>query len=358
METTKDFFDTWIKSQERIVDNLTESRKKIQQALWGLGSNGEGMSGFGDFQNIYSSWTNAVMNALRDTGTVDINVIRETLSKTLSGSNAYLKLYEIWLPLVKAIREKTVSPDAYKDLTDPVKHKEMLDRLFGFDPDAVSQAASQARKFLETFTGSVQQFMKPWAAASEKSSKTFPTLVEGHPESLMKIFHDMFEAFDSTIGRIFHVPAIGKDREKIELLLRGIDDLSVYLAKNIEYQNMMYATGLGAFEKVVESAAEKIKSGEESITFDEFFDLWVKVNEKTYYALFQTEDFSKMQGELLEASLNVRKHFFKLMELYLYDFPIALRSEMDDLYKTVYEMKKRVKGLEKRLGEVKREVTI
>jgi hypothetical protein len=41
------------------------------------------------------------------------------------------------------------------------------------------------------------------------------------------------------------------------------------------------------------------------------------------------------------------------MELYLYDFPIALRSEMDDLYKTVYELKKKVKSLEKQLGEVK-----
>jgi len=59
------------------------------------------MSGFGDFQNVYSSWTNAIMNALRDTGTVDVNLIRETLLKTLSGSNAYLKLYEIWLPLFK-----------------------------------------------------------------------------------------------------------------------------------------------------------------------------------------------------------------------------------------------------------------
>jgi hypothetical protein len=353
METTKDFFDTWTRSQERIVEELTETTKKFQQVFWGLGSDGEGMSGFGDFQNVYSSWTNAIMNALGGTGTVDVNLIRETLLKTLSGSNAYLKLHEIWLPLFKAIREKTLSPDAYKDLTDPLKCKEMLDRVFGFDPDAISQAANQARKFLETFTGSVQQFMKPWAAATEKSSKTFPQLVEGHPESLMKIFHDMFDAFDSTIGRVFHVPAVGKDREKIELLLRGFDDLSVYLAKSVEYQNMMYATGLAAFEKVVATTGEKIKAGEEITKFDEFFDLWVKVNEKTYYALFQTEDFSKMQGELLEASLDVRKHFFKLMELYLYDFPIALRSEMDDLYKTVYEMKKKVKNLEKQLGEVR-----
>jgi polyhydroxyalkanoate synthesis regulator phasin len=59
-----------------------------------------------------------------------------------------------------------------------------------------------------------------------------------------------------------------------------------------------------------------------------------------------------MQGELLETGLKLRQHNFKLMELYLYDYPIALRSEMDDLYKTVYELKKKVRSLEKQFGEV------
>jgi class III poly(R)-hydroxyalkanoic acid synthase PhaE subunit len=176
--------------------------------------------------------------------------------------------------------------------------------------------------------------------------------MEGHPESLMKMFHAMYQAFDSTVGRIFHVPAVGKDREKVELLLRSMDDLSVYLAKSTEFQHMMYITGLTAFEKVIATVAEKVSKGEEIKGFDEFFDLWLAVNEKTYYALFQTEDFSKRQGGLLEASLNVRKHFFKLMELYLYDFPVAVRSEMDDLYKTIYDLKKKVKSLEKQVKEV------
>jgi hypothetical protein len=116
---------------------------------------------------------------------------------------------------------------------------------------------------------------------------------------------------------------------------------------------MIYVTGLAAFEKVIATVAEKISSGEEIEGFDQFFDLWVDVNEKTYHALFQTEDFSKMQGELLESSVNARKHFFKLTELYLYDFPVALRSEMDDVYKTIYELKKKVNSLEKQLKEAK-----
>jgi polyhydroxyalkanoate synthesis regulator phasin len=41
------------------------------------------------------------------------------------------------------------------------------------------------------------------------------------------------------------------------------------------------------------------------------------------------------------------------MELYLYDFPIVVRSEMDDLYKTVYDLKRKVRNLEKQVEEVR-----
>ena len=43
------------------------------------------------------------------------------------------------------------------------------------------------------------------------------------------------------------------------------------------------------------------------------------------------------------------------MELYLYDVPVALRSEMDDLYKTIYILKKKIRGLERRVDELSAE---
>jgi len=352
MESNNNFFDAWLKSQELIIENLTESTKKFQHAFCVPGATAGGKSGADDFRHVYTSWTTAVLNALRQMDSPDISLLKETLSKTLGGSNAYMKLYEIWLPLFKAIQEKTMRLDAYKELSNPAEYKKMLDQVFGFDPDAIAQVSAQAGRFINTFACSAQGFMQPWVEASEKSLKTFPEFLQGHPESFMTIFHTMFNAFDGTVGRIFHVPAVGKDREKVELLLRSLDDLSVYLAKSTEYQHMIYVTGLAAFEKVIATVAEKIGRGEEIKAFDEFFDLWVDVSEKTYNALFQTEDFSKMQGELLEASVTARKHFFKLTELYLYDFPIALRSEMDDVYKTIYELKKKVNSLEKQLKEV------
>ncbi|HET6515718.1 MAG TPA: poly(R)-hydroxyalkanoic acid synthase subunit PhaE [Thermodesulfovibrionales bacterium] len=325
MQKALDYFDSWLKAQEKFMEGWTETSKKMHESLASMGGSGE---------------------RVKET----LGVVTDTFSKLLGTSNVYVKLHEIWLPLLKAIQEKAVDPDSYKDLLDPAKYKEVLDQMFGLSsPESMANFYGEATKLLETLSDSTMGFMGPWTEAMQKNMKTMPQFVEGRPESFMNVFHNMFNAFDNTIGKVFHVPAVGKDREKVALLMRTCDDLSVNMAKNTEYQHLVYVTGLKAMEKVIETLAQKTRNGEKIKGFDEFFDLWIDVNEKTYLSVFQTEEFSKLQGELLDSTLNVRKHFFKLMELYLYDFPIALRSEMDDLYKTMYDLKKKIRTLEKKV---------
>lgn len=326
MEKAYDFFDTWFKKQEKFISNWVETSKKMQQSLRGFGvPSGEGV---------------------KET----MSAVTETAAKLFSSSNIFAKLSEIWLTLLKAIEQKAGDIDFSEDLFDPAKYKEVMDSLFGLSsPEAMAGFYDQAVKLLQTYSISATGFAGPWTEAMRKNMKLMPQLAEGRPESFMHIFHNMFSALDDTFGKVFHVPAVGKDREKITLLLRAFDDLAVNMAKNIEYQHVLYATGMTAMERVIETIAHKIKSGEEVKSFDEFFDLWIDLNEKTYLELFQTEEFSQLQGEFMESTLTVRRHFFKLMELYLYDFPIALRSEMDDLYKTIYDLKKKLKSLEKQM---------
>jgi class III poly(R)-hydroxyalkanoic acid synthase PhaE subunit len=326
MEKAYDFFDTWFKSQEKSLSSWMETSKKMQQSLYGVGVPGG--------------------ERVKET----MSAITETATKLFSSSNVYVKLSEIWLTLLKAIQERAGNVDFSEDLFDPAKYKDVMDSIFGMrSPETMIGLYDQALKLLQTCSTSTRGFADPWTEAIQKNMKLMPQFVEGRPEAFVHIFHNMFSAFDGTFGKAFHIPAVGKDRGKITLHLGVLDDLAVHMAKNIEYQHMLYVTGMTAMEKIIETLASKIKSGEEIKRFDDFFDLWIDINERAYLELFHTEEFSKLQGELLEATLTVRKHLFKLMELYLYDFPIALRSEMDDLYKTIYDLKKKVKGLEKNM---------
>jgi class III poly(R)-hydroxyalkanoic acid synthase PhaE subunit len=340
VENANDYFNAWMKTQNQAFEALREQTERMKTLYQG---------GNTTAQNPFEAWQKAAQNAF--TTGADADVVKETLNKTFGSSNAFQKLYDVWQPLLKAIQSKTLNQDGYKDLLDPAKIKEVVDKLFNFDADALAQLQKQMTQFSEQLSSNSEHFGKPWADAAMKNLQSFPQFAEGHPEALMKMFHTLFNAFDNTVGRSFHVPAVGKDREKLELMSRCIDDMSVYAAKNAEYQHTMYMTALDAMEKVMAEIAQKVESGEEIDRFDTFLDLWVGVNEKTYYALFQTEDFSKLKGGMLEAGLNTRKHYFKLMEMHLFDLPIALRSEMDDLYKTIYELRKKVRKMESKMKE-------
>ncbi|MEI7432398.1 MAG: poly(R)-hydroxyalkanoic acid synthase subunit PhaE, partial [Betaproteobacteria bacterium] len=108
-------------------------------------------------------------------------------------------------------------------------------------------------------------------------------------------------------------------------------------------------TSVEATEKIMAELARKIENSEDISKFDDFFALWVEINEKTFHQLFETSDFAKINGDVLTASLDARKNYFKMMETAMADLPVALRSEMDDLYKTVYELRKEVNKMKSQM---------
>jgi poly[(R)-3-hydroxyalkanoate] polymerase subunit PhaE len=348
MDKASEFYNNWLKSQETIVGNWTEMMRQYGQSIMGIAGPNTEAAGMPDFSRLYRTWLGAMTSAFPKSEALE--TLRETASKLFDSSNVYVKLHEVWGPLFQAIRERVLDVNAYKDLVDPAKYKDILDRIFRFSPDGINEFLSQSMKFTEAM-GSTREFMQIWSEASQKSMKAFPQFLEGHPESIMSVFHNMFAAFDKTFGRIFHIPPVGKDREKVDLFLKSSDEITVYMTKSIQYQYMMYTSGQKAMDKVIEMITTKLKEGAEFKSFDEVIDLWLQVSEKQYLELFHTDEFSKLQGELLDSSLNVRSRLFRLQELYLYDTAIPVRSEMDDLYKTIYEMKKRLNEVEKKVGK-------
>jgi len=65
--------------------------------------------------------------------------------------------------------------------------------------------------------------------------------------------------------------------------------------------------------------------------------------------LFGTESFSKLKGEVLNLSMDIKTYFEKQMEKYLEFFPVAKTSELEEVYKTIHDLKKQVKSLEQKL---------
>jgi class III poly(R)-hydroxyalkanoic acid synthase PhaE subunit len=349
MPEATEYFDSWLNSQKATIENWMDMTKNFQKTFMGLGDSGGGM--VHEYNNLYNSWIKTVGNFFDNMMTsFPIGVGKDAFAKLFTGADAYVKLYDFWRPINEAMLKKEVTLQNFKDFMDPSKYKDIVDKIFGFNqPETMTELFGQSSKLLETWGTSIQNFVKPWGDAMQKNFAAFPGLAEGKTDANLNIIHNMYNAFQQTAGKALKMPQVGKDRVKLELMMSCIDKYSVYAAKNTEFRYVIYQTGQKAMEKVTKAIADKLAKGAEVKHYDEFFKIWTDENEDEYYKLFKTEKFSKLQGDVLAAAMDSRKHVHKLMELYLDDFPVVVRSEMNDLYLTVYQLRKRVRSLEQSL---------
>ncbi len=346
MENPSDYIESWMKTQQQAINSLKDQAAQMQSFF---------MNTSGATDNPFTNWTKSAFQAF-PMG-VDATLAKDTFSKTLYGNDAMQKLYELWQPMLDAIRNKSIDPNNYADLADPAKMKALVEKLFNFDIGAMSQLQEQTAKYADVY----QQFGKPWTDAWINAAKSQSSnFMQGNfaqndfqPETLIKQMQAAYAIFESTTGKVFSAPAVGKDREKMELISKCAKAMSSFAANNIEYQQLMQVTGQEAMQAVIKTLAEKVEAGEKFEKFDEFFALWIDVNEKTFNKLFQTKEFSKKRNAMTEAGFNARKLYNEIIENQLADLPIARRSEMDEVYKLVYDLRKQVKSMEFQIKELK-----
>jgi polyhydroxyalkanoate synthesis regulator phasin len=340
VDNTNEYFDAWMKAQTQAFAHLREQGERMMSFFQGTGAS---------TQNPFEAWRDAALKAF--SSGMDSDALKETLSKTFGSTDAMRNLYDVWQRAMQTMPNQSFDDKTYKDFVAPEKIKQVIDQLFNFDLGAITQMQEQAVQFATAY----QQFSKPWNAAMAANMDAIPQVAEGNPQALFKMFQNMAQAFNSRMGQVFNAPKVGKDREKTELMARFVESLSVYATCNIEYQQAMYKTGAEAMQEVMKTLAGKVQKGEmtaeEIQRFEPFFELWIDVNEKTFNKFFQTKEFSRLRNAVTDAGFTARKHYFAFMETQMADLPVALRSEMDDLYKIVYELRKQVKKLESQIKE-------
>jgi gas vesicle protein len=321
--------------QTQAFNMMREQSEKISAAFRNTSQSGNGP---------YSNWAKAAFQAFPDGE--DGNLAKDTFGKTLYGTEAMQKLYEFWLPLAKAIGDKAVDPTTYATLFDPAKSKEFYNTLFNLQPDSLSKLQQQLSQYSDLY----QQSVRSWTEAAQSGAERLAKegAIEGaiSPDSMMKQMQSVYALLDTAAGKLISIPALGKDRENLELLARCSKSMSEFVARSIEYQQMMQETGAEAMQATVKGVSKKVKAREKFEDFDDFFSLWIDTSEKSFNKLFRSKVFSQRRNAMTDAGFNTRKLYNQIIENNLADLPVARRSEMDEIYKIIYDLRKKVKKLE------------
>jgi class III poly(R)-hydroxyalkanoic acid synthase PhaE subunit len=93
----------------------------------------------------------------------------------------------------------------------------------------------------------------------------------------------------------------------------------------------------------------KAEQGEKIDDWKQFQGLWSQVADDVFEKAFCEEHNLKVRGEFLNNLNKYRIQQQELMEVYLNLMNLPSRKEIDEVHRTIYELKKEVKSLKKQL---------
>ena len=182
----------------------------------------------------------------------------------------------------------------------------------------------------------------------------FPELFSGNSEQMKDLYSKMTNVFGKTFEPLLKMANPGKEKENIETTIALMDKVAEYSIKQSELQLFLYKTMQASMESLAKETQEKYQHmtpGSFTMpTSTELYNEWIKKNETMFTELFATEEFSKVKGEALTLTMDVKKHFEKQFENVFEQYPIMFKSEMEEVYQTIHDLKKTVKDLQTKLA--------
>ena len=113
----------------------------------------------------------------------------------------------------------------------------------------------------------------------------------------------------------------------------------------------MYQHGMKVMEDVAVGVAQKIEKGESFDSIVKVYQDWLMKGDEKFSSLFNSDEYSKLMTEVSSLQSKIKMEIDKQMEkMFFVNLPVATRTEMDEVYKNIYDLKKMYRNLERTMG--------
>jgi hypothetical protein len=346
-----EFFRNWFTMQGDYARQMADFQNQAQNTFGKTTGDifGQNQSAF---SNIYNSWLNTLNTSyeslnknMKDAWT------RDAFSKFMEGSQIYAAMQEYLQPMIDTIQKGKVSAEDLKSFFTPEKYNALTRKMFGglYTDSSLQEIYDSSVKRLKEFFTVNNNMGHEYFEQLRKMSAAFTDI---HSNGAMASVTDLYGKVENLFGRTFeplmNVVNPGKEKENAENLISLLDKLMMYSFKQAELQTLLQDSAKKSIEAIARKYSEKYSNNKEKTELPKVQDLfndWVKVNEEVFTHLFSTDEFSRLKAENLNLSLELKKYFEHQFEQNFNYLPVVFKSEIEELQKTVYTLRKQVKEL-------------
>jgi len=341
-----EFFNTWMNTQMGSAKSWFENMNTASPFMKNLNMNDDMKKNYDNMLNMFNNWSSS-MNTTYSEMLKNFNTGsgKDAFSGMFNNAEMYLKAFELWMPMFKSIQDKSFTPDTFKQMFNAPLFKEMMDKMFNMQPDFMKNMNEETKanmyKMMDANKTMFDSFKSSFNANIPDSNMFF--------NQAFSNYNSMYNNLTNALAPMMKLMPEGEAKQNMDAMNEMSKEFNVFNIKNTQMQYMMYATGLKAMEELSGNIYNKVRNGEDVSNFMNVYNEWLHINDKNFVTLFETEEYSKMQADLSSFGNKLKMNIDKMMEKSLAKLPLINRTEMDDLYKTIYELKKRINVLEKQI---------
>jgi Poly(R)-hydroxyalkanoic acid synthase subunit (PHA_synth_III_E). len=172
----------------------------------------------------------------------------------------------------------------------------------------------------------------------------------------------MGEAFQMMSGwsefGVSEMPRATVVREKMGKILRVVDAMKDLQEAQRSYQKTLGDGIAKSVERTIDHLAKLAEKGEKITSPRDLMRTFFSIADKTLMESFHTPEFLDIQDKLTAALMNHKIAQREALEIVYNSLEIPTRSEIDEAYRDIHELKKEVRALRKALKEAAPKVVL
>ncbi|MBN2177866.1 MAG: hypothetical protein JW743_00365 [Deltaproteobacteria bacterium] len=215
--------------------------------------------------------------------------------------------------------------------------------------DAVTKGAAAVPEIITRTIGSVwegyfriqQQIMEKLGRIGEDTEAfKFDKL----DENIFRVCADIYE---KELSPFFKVPQLGLTRFYQERLDDTLDKYHTFQISFAEFLRLLYLPIEKSVKVLQQKLEELTKEGRLPENSQDYYRMWIKILEGHYMTLFKSPEYAETLSETLNTFEDYLSARDQILQDSLQSVPVPTTREMDELYREIYHLKKKVRKLEK-----------
>jgi polyhydroxyalkanoate synthase subunit PhaE len=163
-----------------------------------------------------------------------------------------------------------------------------------------------------------------------------------------EMFLSWSEIYEKEFQQYFNIPQLGLNRFYIERLNQALDAYNIFQSRLSEFLFVLHLPMEKSMKVLAEQLSQKAENGELPDAPGDYYRLWIKILEGHYMTLLKSKEYTDTLNRTVQTLADFKSRRDGVIRDILKDFAIPTQSELDELYKDLYLVKKRLRALEKK----------